>query len=158
MKKCIYLIAMVISFSIVGCTSKQTPNITDKQRAEIEKEVSGQWELFLKAVEKADANEFCTFLSDQFIAMYSQGHSFAGRQTYCDSVKSWFAGRNSCEISNKIVKFNVLSKRYVMVDQESDFKVILKDNTEESIHHTVSMLFSKEETAWKIIHGHESWK
>lgn len=135
-----------------------SPSITDSQKVIIEKQILEQWEKSGLAVKKSDADGYLTsFSSTGFVAMHSEGMQFISLKEYADSVKVWFSARTSNEIQQPTIKVTVLSDQLALMDQKSVFQLNLKDSRVVRCNHAVSFLFKKEDSGWKIIHGHESW-
>jgi len=158
MKKHLFLIGLMVILFFGACKNPN-PQLTGAQKAVIEKQVLDQLEKMNVSVEKADADDYNAFLSsNNFLSMISQGTPFFTRDDYANAVKDWFSQRKSVELSQKTIKTNVLTENLVLLDQSAIFQATFKDDRVFMIHHTVSFLFKKEETGWKIIHGHESWE
>ena len=158
MKKHLFFVGLM-AILFFGACKNPNPPLTDAQKAVIEKQVLDQLEKMNLSVEKADADGYNAFLSsNNFLSMISQGTPFFTRDDYANAVKDWFSQRKSVELSQKTIKANVLTENLVLLDQSTIFQATFKDDRVFMIHHTVSFLFQKEETGWKIIHGHESWE
>lgn len=158
MKKQLFHIGlMIILFS--GACKNPNPPLTDAQKAVIEKQVLDQAEKMNISVEKADADGYNAFLSSSnFLSMISQGTPFFTRDEYANAIKDWFSQRKGVELSQKNIKVSVLTENLVLLNQSAVFQATFIDDRVFMIYHTVSFLFQKEESGWKIIHGHESWE
>ena len=155
MKKYIFYL---ILFLFIGC-QKTNPPLTETQKAEIERQVMEQWDKLDACVEKSDAEGFMNFFStNEFLGMYSGGTVFQKRNEYADTVKVWFGLRESNQIEGKKVSVNVLGNNLALLNQTSVFQANFKNKTIMKVNHAASFLFRKEDSGWKIIHGHESMK
>jgi len=157
MKNSLFFSVFLVSILFSACDSS-CPPLTHSQKAAIETQILQHWKIAGDAVEKADADSYmATFSSDEFMAMHSEGRQFLSRKEYADSVKSWFSVRKSSELRQAKVKVTVLTENLAILDQKSLFRLNLKDNRTMDYNHVGSFIFKKEGSAWKIIHGHESW-
>jgi ketosteroid isomerase-like protein len=150
---------IIISALFLSSCSEQCTKLSDEQKTEIKTQVQEVWTLIGHSVRDADAESFVEYISSEnFIAMHSDGVTMNSREEYADSVRSWFGGRNSAKLLNPEIKILPLSGNLALLDQVAGFITVLRDEKADTVQHSVSFLFQKEETGWKIIHGHESWK
>ncbi len=159
MKQSVLTIFFIAGLIFTSCKDPISQPLSAEQKAAVEKEVLAQWELMGAAVERSDAKAYISFFSDRdFLAIYSQGTAYAGLQAYADTVQNWFGQRKGNEMQEKEVKITVFTDSLALVDVKSMFRATFKNDTVVSIRHVASFLFKREETGWKVIHGHESWK
>ena len=157
MKKLLFIFILMTGIVFTSCTTSG-PQLTELQKAAIEKQILEQWKQIGSCVEKADAAGYAAcFSTNGFLAMYSEGKPFLSRGEYCDSVKVWFSARKSTELQQPTVRVTVLNETLVLLDQKTVFKLNLKDDRIVRCNHAISFIFKKEDSVWKIIHGHESW-
>ncbi len=91
MKKLAIFLAVLLGIFFTACKQQSSVELTEAQKADIEKQVLGQWDKISAFVEKADAGGFTSFMSkDEFLEMISQGRAFSTRQEYADTVAVWF--------------------------------------------------------------------
>lgn len=157
MKK--YLLLFILLLYIISSACKvQCPPLTDKQRADIEKQILELVNKLIISVEKLDIDGFSAFFSsDEFLAGYSQGSTFQSKAEWVDDTRVWFNQLKSAELDNK-VKVTVLSADFVLVDRVGTYQVNFKDDRISRSRQALSYIFKKEATGWKIIHVHESLK
>ena len=157
MKKLLFIIILMTGIVFNSCTPSN-PQLTELQKNAIENQILEQWKKIGSCIEKADAAGYAAYLStNEFIAMYSEGKPFLSRGEYSDSVKVWFSARKSTELQQPTVRVTVLNENLVLLDQKSVFRLNLKNDQVVRCNHAVSFIFKKEDSVWKIIHGHESW-
>ncbi len=158
MKKNYFGWILISAFFLSSC-SEQCTKLSDEQKAGIKAQVQEVWTLIGHSVRDADAESFVAFLStENFIAMHSDGVTMHTREEYTDSVRSWFSSRESAKLLNPEINILPLSGNLALLDQVAGFITVSRDEKADTVQHAVSFLFQKEETGWKIIHGHESWK
>lgn len=158
MKNLLFFFVFMAGITFTACNTPPKL-LTDSDKNAIEKQILDQWKKAGAMVEKADAEGYLSaFSSNEFLGMSSAGKQFVSMTEYSDSVKVWFSTRNSSEIQNASVKVTVLTENLALLDQASVFKVNFKDNQVMRTSHVVSFIFKKEGLAWRIIHGHESWR
>jgi uncharacterized protein (TIGR02246 family) len=149
-----WIILSAITFS--SC-SEQSTKFSDEQKAEISTQVREVWTLIGHSVRDVQPESFIGFFStDHFISMHTDGMTMHSREEYADSVRSWFGGRKSAKLLDPEVRIQPLSGDLALLDQTAGFVVVFGNEKADTVQHAVSFLFQKEETGWKIIHGHES--
>jgi len=156
MNRYYFIIAMMMGILFSSCTN-QCHELTKQEKSQIEKQIQGEWEKIIRAIENLDSDEYATFMSPNLIMMSSDGAVFYSKTEYIDNVRNWFANRKNTEILKAKVTVTVLEEDLVLLDQKSDFNVEYKDGNIQQVHHAVSFVFQKEPLGWKIIHGHESF-
>jgi ketosteroid isomerase-like protein len=155
-----YSIIFMTIIVIIGTGCQQKPaTLTEAQTVEIEKEVRGQWNAYLKAINGLDFNKVMTFYSiNQFVG-YLGGTHFAlfSRQAFRDSVQSWFNRRAQQKVEPMLVTIHVLKPDLVMLLFTGHFTTVGKSGKQHQYESAETFLFIKENIGWKILHEHESW-
>lgn len=150
---------ILITGIIFASCSGPCPSLNDEKKAEIDTQVRAVWQQLGQTVKVADAEGFNSFVSTEgFLAMHTQGCNMSSRQAYADSVRSWFSGRKSAKLLNPELTIKPLSENLALLDQAAGFVTVSPDGIADTVQHTVSFVFQREASGWKIIHGHESWR
>ncbi len=153
-----YLWFFIAVMLILGAGCQQKPAIlTDAEKAEIEKQILGQWNQAIASVGKLDADAWlANFSTTHFLAHLFSGQIILSRQEYLETVKGWWSGLSKFEVTPTKVKVTILSPTLALLDATSDAARTTRDNAVSQAKHAVSVVYQKEANAWKIIHIHES--
>jgi uncharacterized protein (TIGR02246 family) len=156
MRRYCFVTAVLLSVAFSGCNN-QSSELTGHVKLTIEKQLLDNWEKIMTTIEDSDSEAYASFISPNLILMSSQGTVYYSKTAYIDNVRNWFSTRENTEIEQKKIIVTPLDKEIALLDQESYFVVTYQDGNIQEVDHTVSFVFKKESSGWKIIHGHESF-
>ena len=157
MKKLLSFTILVAAIILFACKN-QYPPLTGSQKADSKKQILELWDKITVSVEKADIDGYSEFIShDDFMAYLRSGMVLTTREEYLDTISVRWSSRNSNEMLGKTAEVYVLTNDLALLDQKCVFQVNLKDGQLRRLDHTVSFIFKRESSGWKIIHAHESF-
>jgi ketosteroid isomerase-like protein len=158
MKKHLFFLVLLLCIIVSACKTK-CPPLTDKQKADIEKQILDVWAKYSTSTEKIDLNGvFSCYSSDEFLSAGSQGLVYNSRATYMDTVRVRFDKRKSGEKRQAIVKITVFTEDLALLTESNVFQINYKNDSMTRINDAISAIFKKEASGWKIIHKNESTK
>ena len=156
MKKRLFPFILLTGMIFSACQN-QCPPLTDHQKADIEKQILEIYDSLIISFTKLDVDGIINvFSSDEFLGYIGSGTEILSKTDLRDNMKGWFSYRNSQKVEQKKVRVNVLTKDIVLVDILRDGQIDLKSGESWAADWSISLIFKKENSGWKIIHDHES--
>jgi ketosteroid isomerase-like protein len=157
MKKYLWSSVAIILMAIASCQVKT--ELTDEQKAAIEKEVKDQYDRVISALEKVDVNAFTEYLSkDNFIAYNGNLNNISNRSAFIDSLTNWYSFRESQKVELVEIQVTALTSELALVTDKTNWDALIKDGTHVKSANATSVLWKKEESGWKQIFAHQSWE
>ena len=157
MKKYLWSTAAIILMAIASC--QVNTELTDEQKATIEKEVKAQFDGFLSAVNQLDANAATDYQSkDKFISYTLNTYFLSTRNMMVDTIKNWFSGRERQHIELKEIQVTALTSELAQMTSRTIIDLSFKTGESLKVNDFLSMLWQKEQSGWRVIHTHESWE
>jgi len=156
MKKYLWMIYAVVLLAVTSCQVKT--ELTDDQKASIEKELKIQNDGIISALNQLDANALSEYFSkDEFISVNSGINYFSTRSVFLDSVTYWFSKRESQRVELVDLHIIALTSELALMTNKANWNILLKSGDNLKVNAVVSSLWKKEQAGWKQIHMHESW-
>ena len=149
-------LAMIL-FMELSC-QQQPATLTAAQKAEIEKQLREQWNVYLKAANGLDFNKMVTLYSDnQFLGYFGDArYALISCQAFRDSLQSWFNRRAQQKVESTLVTIHVLKPDIALLLYIGHFTTVGKTGKQHQYECAETFVFIKENVEWKIIHEHES--
>ncbi len=156
MKKYLWMIYVIVLLANTSCQVKT--ELTDEQKASIEKELKIQNDGIISALNQLDANALSEYFSkDEFISVNSNVNSFPTRSAWVDSVKYWFSMRKNQKVELIEIKVTALTSELALTTNKTTWEILFNNGEFHKFNDAVSTIWKKEQAGWKQIHMHESW-
>ncbi len=136
---------------------KQKEPITESF-TEVKKEVRDQFNQLVSAINQMNAGEWSKFYSnDEFLSTIAGTDYYDTKDTWVDSITSYFNIRERQHIEPVEVRVTALAPNIALMTSEERSEIKLKDGENIKSKHVFTMIWRKEKDVWKILHSHESW-
>jgi hypothetical protein len=153
MKKSIFIAALFISF--VGCTSRQSEQLTQEQKDQIKKEVKVTLDSIIAKFERLDVDGALQYYSPELVVVAD-----SSIMDYQTTKKGWtdlFASVATANWTMSHSEFVVLTNDIVLSAWVGKVNVVLKSGDKLTIDpHSCTDVFRKSGGQWKNIYEHSS--
>jgi len=149
------MIASLLLF-ILGCTSKQSDQLTDNQKDQIKKEIVEVFDSIMVRLERLDAEGAMQYYSPNFVGFGSDGERFSlqdAKKYYVDVYSSL----TSYKWTSYSFNFIAINKDTVVITTDGKNESVMKSGEKiifEPSHYTFA--FEKIEDQWKLFYHHFS--
>jgi ketosteroid isomerase-like protein len=151
------LIESIILIAPLSMNPKQKEPITESF-TEVKKEVRDQFNQLVSAINQMNAGEWSKFYSnDEFLSTIAGTDYYDTKDTWVDSITSYFNIRERQHIEPVEVRVTALAPNIALMTSEERSEIKLKDGENIKSKHVFTMIWRKEKDVWKILHSHESW-
>ncbi|HBE41279.1 MAG TPA: hypothetical protein DDW27_08755 [Bacteroidales bacterium] len=158
MKKLIFssvaLAAMLFLFS--SCAKDTKTELTDDQKATIQKEVKDQWEKQRSTIRQLDFDTWSELISNDFIAGIGSVNYTPSRTAWMDTIKNSFSRRERHQSELIDETITALTTDLALGTQIAIWDNWFKNGDYRKAKGSTTTLWKKEPDGWKIIYVHES--
>lgn len=156
MKKFYLLILPAFLFLLSFCQQQET--FTEGDKAAIEKEVTDQFNQFIKTLNTKDASNWSEFYSKtDFISTFVETDFLNKRDEWINLITKYFTTRETQKVELIDVDVNALAENLALLTSKEKSEMTLTDGQVVQSDHVFTLLWKKGNDGWKIIHSHESW-
>lgn len=154
-----YSVIFVAIILIVGLSCEQKPDaLMDTQKTEIEKEVRGVLDQWIKALDTVDYTQQLPWYSkEEFWGYIGNGKVIPTTQALFDTMAANFAAKVVQKVEMKTFNVKAISSNRSIVFFTTRFEQSFKDGKLVKGQSAETIVFKKELQGWRIIHEHESW-
>ena len=157
-----FLFLVVLSMSLLFFSCQQTKletSFTDEQKATVVSEVTEQFNQLIEQLNQNDILKWSDFYSNEsFISAIAGTDLFSTKKDYVGSITKYFEERKRQNIKPEIMKITALYPDMALLTSENIVEMLMLDDQNLKFTHSFSMIWKKEQSAWKIVHSHESWQ
>ncbi|MFH0735276.1 MAG: nuclear transport factor 2 family protein [bacterium] len=157
--KSFYQFAFIVFLVLLlGCRQPPPQTLTTVENNAITKEIKGQFNQFVSAINKMNVEEWSNFYSkENFVSAIVGTDYYSSRNTFIDSIKYYFSMRQSQNIKPQFIRVEALAPNLALMTSEEKPEILLKNGQNNISKHVFTMIWKKENEGWKILHSHESW-
>lgn len=159
MKKVILfsVVLATMSFLINSCAKNTNTELTDEQKATIEKEVKDETTKLVSTRSQLNFDTYKVFFSeDEFISAVLIRGYIPTYSAWKDSIVVGFARRTQHKAELQDVRVTVLAKDLAIVTTLENWENWYKNGNNSKSKGVTSILWKKEQNIWKIIYYHQS--
>ena len=149
--------ALMLMTSLMICSSVYSQGLTNSQKEKISSEVNVLFDRNIKAAENLDSKGLSDCVNDMLKAGFITNGSFTGSfdeviKDFKENIKGVASLKYS--ISNK--KITVLSDNAALLTASGKYSMLLEDGRTLTGEFAWTLVYSKIDGNWKIIHTHMS--
>lgn len=155
----IYLIALLPVW-ISLCVNSIAQDLTDKQVETITKEVSEQFDIYLKAYTTLNYDLWLELMSEEnYVPGFSPDSAcfYPDFEEYAQEIKSSDARRVRRKSEHMLTQITPLSPNVATVTYTGIFENWFKDEDYIQDFCNATVLWKREKKGWKVIYVHETW-
>lgn len=153
MKSVNYLLLFCIFFLFSFCTSNT--RISQEEREKIQTEVHQFVQTMDEAVSLPDAEKYASLFSDsKDFTVASQGKLITSYASVCDTINAHLSAVKSQSIKTLDERIYVIDKNDAVVSTSKLTTTTLKNGAEVTMPYALTMLLTKTNDGWKIMHYH----
>lgn len=157
--KHLFFSLVICSVFCCSCTKSKKHELTNDEKQQIISEVETQWKISCEGIEQKDAQKaYSVFSSNDGTKYLRELHLFASIEEAEKQYADWFRISNprNLKLSFNQIIYDVISPDFVVITALGSLVYLDSVDTEIETIIGYTVLWQKEEEAWKIINMHTS--
>lgn len=143
---------------IIACTTQNPPAMTEVEINNTISEVKSTYSQLMEHSKKAELDSFLSYYdSSPYFQSISADGNMSNYEAFKEACSGYYNSLRKQSITTTKQEFQVVERDLVIVSWTGDIIADLKNgDTIRMINYSITSVFKKKDSQWKIVHDHES--